>query len=236
MNPPVIRLHNVRKSYGAGTSDVLDVLKGVTLEVEEGAILAVVGSSGAGKSTLLHVIGALDRPSDGKVEVAGVNMFSMGDRALAAFRNANVGFVFQFHHLLPEFSAIENVAMPALIAGESPAAATKRAKDLLELVRVVHRAHARPSELSGGEQQRVAVARALVNNPRVVLADEPSGNLDEENAAMLHELLWSLAAERRQTIVVVTHDQALARRAHQMYRLHEGRLTALPEAPDTHTV
>jgi lipoprotein-releasing system ATP-binding protein len=226
MNPPVIRLHNVRKSYGAGSADVLDVLRGVSLEVEEGEIVAVVGSSGAGKSTLLHVIGALDRPSDGTVEVGGVNMFTMGDTALAAFRNANVGFVFQFHHLLPEFSALENVAMPALIGGAAPAEATRRATELLEMVRVAHRAHARPSELSGGEQQRVAVARALVNAPRVVLADEPSGNLDEENAAMLHDLLWSLAAERRQTIVVVTHDQALARRAHRMYRLHEGRLAA----------
>jgi lipoprotein-releasing system ATP-binding protein len=137
-----------------------------------------------------------------------------------------VGFVFQFHHLLPEFSALENVAMPALIGGAAPAEATRRAMELLETVRVAHRAHARPSEMSGGEQQRVAVARALVNAPRVVLADEPSGNLDEENAAMLHELLWSLAAERRQTIVVVTHDLALARRAHRMYRLHEGRLAA----------
>lgn len=224
MNPPVIRLHNVRKSYGAGTSDVLDVLRGVSLEVEEGEVVAVVGSSGAGKSTLLHVIGALDRPSEGAVEVGGVNMFAMGDKELAAFRNAHVGFVFQFHHLLPEFSALENVAMPALIGGAAPAEATRRAAELLEIVRVAHRAHARPSEMSGGEQQRVAVARALVNAPRVVLADEPSGNLDEENAAMLHELLWSLAAERRQTIVVVTHDQALARRAQRMYRLHEGRL------------
>jgi lipoprotein-releasing system ATP-binding protein len=152
----------------------------------------------------------------------------MDDHALAGFRNSRMGFVFQFHHLLPEFTARENIAIPAMIAGRSLAEAQRRADELLETVHVAHRADARPSELSGGEQQRVAVARALVNHPRIVLADEPSGNLDEENAARLHELLWGLAKEHGQTFVIVTHDAGLAARADATWRLHEGKL--LPEA------
>lgn len=231
MNTPLIRIHRVHKSYLTGGGETLNVLRGVDLEIAEGTIAAIIGASGAGKSTLLHIMGALDRPTRGSVHIGDEEIFSLDDRALAAFRNRRLGFVFQFHHLLPEFSAVENVAMPALIAGEGNAAAFRKARDLLAEVRVEERADARPSQLSGGEQQRVAVARALMNDPQVVLADEPSGNLDEENARMLHDLLWNLARERRQTFVIVTHDRELARSADRTYRLHEG--VVLEEHPVT---
>jgi lipoprotein-releasing system ATP-binding protein len=224
MSQHVVTVHNVTKSYGAGASKH-DVLRGVSLSVGKGEIAAIVGASGAGKSTLLHIMGALDHPTSGTVEIGGEDLRAMADADRAAFRNAQVGFVFQFHHLLPEFSAIENVALPGLIGGKRRADAEARARALLELVKVSHRGDARPSELSGGEQQRVAVARALANEPRVVLADEPSGNLDEENADALHTLLWTLAKERGQTFVIVTHDEALARKADALYRLHEGMLS-----------
>jgi lipoprotein-releasing system ATP-binding protein len=224
MSQHVVAVHNVTKSYGAGASKH-DVLRGVSLSVGKGEIAAIVGASGAGKSTLLHIMGALDHPTSGTVEIGGEDLRAMADADRAAFRNAQVGFVFQFHHLLPEFSAIENVALPGLIGGKRRADAEARARALLELVKVSHRGDARPSELSGGEQHRVAVARALANEPRVVLADEPSGNLDEENADALHTLLWTLAKERGQTFVIVTHDEALAHKADALYRLHEGMLT-----------
>ncbi len=222
--PSIVSVHDVHKSYPTGEGASLDVLRGSSMEVAEGQVVAIVGASGTGKSTLLHIIGALDRPDSGSVLMDGEDMFSMDDTTLAAFRNSRMGFVFQFHHLLPEFSARENIAIPAMIGGSSLADAQSRADELLEIVRVAHRADARPSELSGGEQQRVAVARALANHPRIVLADEPSGNLDEENAAMLHELLWSLAREHGQTFVIVTHDGELAARADATWRLHEGKL------------
>lgn len=221
----VIRLQNITKSYPAGVTGKLEVLRGIDLEIQSGSIVAIVGASGTGKSTLLHIMGALDRPTGGTMTVDGENLFTMNDEELAIFRNKKLGFVFQFHHLLPEFSALENVAMPALIAGRTLHDAQRDARSLLELVRVDHRADAKPSQLSGGEQQRVAVARAMMNNPSLILADEPSGNLDEENANRLHDLLWSLAREKGQTIVVVTHDSALAARADIVYRLHEGTLT-----------
>ncbi|MBL0174515.1 MAG: ABC transporter ATP-binding protein [Ignavibacteria bacterium] len=223
MLPHVVAVHNVTKSYASGAAQH-EVLRGVSLSIGKGEIAAIVGASGAGKSTLLHIMGALDHPSAGSVEIGGRDLLTMPDAERAAFRNANVGFVFQFHHLLPEFSAAENIALPALIAGKSRSEAEARARALLELVHVAHRGDARPSELSGGEQQRVAVARALANEPQVVLADEPSGNLDEENADALHALLWSLAKERGQTFVIVTHDEGLAKRADALYRLHDGAL------------
>ncbi|MDT8323950.1 MAG: ABC transporter ATP-binding protein [Bacteroidota bacterium] len=222
--PPIVSVRDVHKSYSTGKGASLDVLRGATIEVEEGQVVAIVGASGSGKSTLLHVVGALDRPDSGQVLMDGEDMFSMDDTTLAAFRNSRMGFVFQFHHLLPEFSARENIAIPAMIGGKSLADAQARADELLDIVRVGHRADARPSELSGGEQQRVAVARALANHPRIVLADEPSGNLDEENADMLHELLWQLARDQGQTFVIVTHDGDLAARADATWRLHEGKL------------
>ena len=228
MKQAIVQVRDVHKSYDTGTQTRLDVLRGTSFDVEEGQVVAVVGASGAGKSTLLHIIGALDRPDRGSVLLDGEDMFSLDDQRLAAFRNRKMGFVFQFHHLLPEFTARENVAIPAMIGGASLAEAERRAGELLDIVKVSHRAGARPSELSGGEQQRVAVARALVNQPRIVLADEPSGNLDEDNAALLHELLWTLAREKGQTFVIVTHDGELAARADATLRLHEGRL--LPRA------
>ncbi len=226
MNNPIVQVRDVHKSYATGARSHLDVLRGTSFDVEEGQVVAIVGASGAGESTLLHIIGALDRPDTGSVLLDGEDMFSMDDHRLAAFRNKNMGFVFQFHHLLPEFSARENVAIPAMIGGATLIEAEKRADALLDIVKVSHRADARPSELSGGEQQRVAVARALVNGPRIVLADEPSGNLDEDNAALLHDMLWELAREKRQTFVIVTHDGDLAARADATLRLHEGKLLA----------
>jgi lipoprotein-releasing system ATP-binding protein len=224
MATPVLLVSDVHKSYSTGSSGQLHVLRGATLSIAKGQVCAIVGASGAGKSTLLHIIGALDTPSRGTVHIDGRDVFAMSDREIAAYRNRHIGFVFQFHHLLPEFTATENVAMPALIAGERRATAEKRARELMARVRVDHRADAKPSELSGGEQQRVAVARALMNDPGVVLADEPSGNLDEGNAEMLHALIWELARERRQTFVLVTHDEALARKADVVFALHEGIL------------
>lgn len=224
MSTTIVQVTDVHKSYPTGDDGHLDVLRGASLEVAEGEVVAIVGASGAGKSTLLHIVGALDRPDSGTVLMDGEDMFAMDDHDLAAFRNRSMGFVFQFHHLLPEFSARENIAIPAMIGNISLADAQKRADELLELVRVQHRAEARPSELSGGEQQRVAVARALVNRPRIVLADEPSGNLDEENASLLHDLLWSLAHEQKQTFIIVTHDPAIASRADATWRLHDGKL------------
>jgi lipoprotein-releasing system ATP-binding protein len=224
MTKPAVSINNVCKTFATGKDARLEVLRGVSLNIETGSICAITGASGAGKSTLLHILGALDTPTSGSVSLDGSDLFAMPDEQLAAFRNRKLGFVFQFHHLLPEFTAAENVAIPALIAGKSRAAADKAARALLSRVRVDHRADARPAELSGGEQQRVAVARALVNDPMLVLADEPSGNLDEENAAALHELLWELARERKQTFVIVTHDDALAARADRIYKLHEGIL------------
>ncbi|MDX9758428.1 MAG: ABC transporter ATP-binding protein [Bacteroidota bacterium] len=228
MKNAIVHVRDVYKTYSTGTHSRLEVLRGTSFDVDEGQVVAVVGASGAGKSTLLHIIGALDRPDTGSVLLDGEDMFAMDDQRLAAFRNRKMGFVFQFHHLLPEFTARENIAIPAMIGGATAAEANRRADALLDTVKVSHRAAARPSELSGGEQQRVAVARALINNPRIVLADEPSGNLDEENAGLLHELLWTLAREKRQTFIIVTHDGELAARADATLRLHEGKL--LPRA------
>ncbi len=221
-NEPIISVRDIHKTFVTGESGTLEVLKGASLTIHKGEVAAIVGASGSGKSTLLHIMGALDTPSEGTVSIGGQELFQLDDAALAKFRNAHIGFVFQFHHLLPEFSALENAAMPALIAGTPYNSAIRKAEELLDQVRVSQRMHAKPSQLSGGEQQRVAVARALMNGPAVVLADEPSGNLDEENAAMLHDLLWNLARERQQTFVIVTHDAALAKNADSVYMLHDG--------------
>jgi lipoprotein-releasing system ATP-binding protein len=202
----------------------LEVLRGVECEVPRGTILAILGASGAGKSTLLHVAGGLDRADAGAVWVAGRELGALDAEELARLRSRRLGFVFQFHHLLPEFSALENVMMPALLARRSPAEARAIAAELLARVALGARLEHRPAELSGGERQRVAVARALVNRPEVVLADEPSGNLDPGNAARLHELLFSLAAEREQTVVVATHSPSLARLATRVVVLDGGVL------------
>lgn len=201
----MIRLKNIKKSYGD-----LSVLNDINLEINNGKVNVIVGPSGAGKSTLLHIIGTLDRADVGEVWFSDIDINSLSEKQVADFRNKHIGFVFQFHHLLPEFTAIENVSMPALIAGKSKKEAEIKALELLEILGVAGRKDHKPSELSGGEQQRVAVARALINNPLVVLADEPSGNLDSDNARELHKLFFKLRDQLQQTFIIVTHNQELA--------------------------
>jgi lipoprotein-releasing system ATP-binding protein len=210
------------KSYLSGSVE-LPVLKGIDIAVKAGEIISVVGASGVGKSTLLNLLGALDRPTGGTILYEGQDIFKLTNRELALFRNREVGFVFQFHHLLPEFSAIENVMMPALIAGKRKEEAQTLAAELLKNVGLAEREQHRPSELSGGEQQRVAVARALVNNPRVVLADEPTGNLDRKTSEEVHDLLWELNERMNQTFVIATHNEGLAQRCDRIIKLADGQ-------------
>ncbi len=201
----MVEVQQLIKSYGS-----LTVLKGIDLKVPAQEVLSIIGPSGAGKSTLLHLIGTLDRPESGRVFIDGVDVLALNSNALAKFRNLNIGFVFQFHHLLPEFTALENISLPAMVAGKSKKEALLRASELLEYMGLSDRASHKPSELSGGEQQRVSVARALVNNPKLILADEPSGNLDAENAKKLHQLFFDLRDQFGQTFVIVTHNEGLA--------------------------
>ncbi len=223
MTKPLILARQVVKGYETAAGYV-PVLRGVDLEVPEGAMLAVVGASGVGKSTLLHVLGALDRPESGGLQVAGADLLAMPRSRLPGFRNRNLGFVFQAHHLLPEFSALENVMFPLLIARVEARRARAGALGLLEELGLAERVHHRPGALSGGEQQRVAVARALAGSPPLLLADEPSGNLDRETGGRLHELLRRLNHQRGTTIVVVTHNEELARTCDLTLRLEGGRL------------
>ena len=217
----------IRKVYAGGDGQPLDVLRGVDLDVRRGEFVAIVGSSGAGKSTLLHLLGALDAPSGGDVWLDGSRYADLDAAATAEIRNRKVGFVFQFHHLLREFSALENVMMPLLIGGMPPRQARSRAEEVLSEVGLAGRMTHRPAELSGGEQQRCAVARALVHDPSVVLADEPSGNLDHANSERLHELFFRLAREYETAVVVVTHNRQLAARADRILWLEDGRLTTV---------
>jgi lipoprotein-releasing system ATP-binding protein len=221
---PLLEATGLQKSYESVSGQPLAVLQGVDLVVEAGTMIAIVGESGTGKSTLLHLLGALDRPDAGSVRFRGEEVFARGDRDLARFRNESIGFVFQFHHLLPEFTAVENVAMPALIAQRPLAEARIRATALLDLLGLGDRADHRPTQLSGGEQQRVAVARALMNEPALVLADEPTGNLDVRTGEQLQDELLRLSREMGQTFVVVTHNPAFARRADRVYALKGGLL------------
>ena len=220
---PILSARGLGKSYPTATG-ALEVLADLDADIYPGELVAIVGESGTGKSTLLHLLGALDRPTAGGVTFRGEDVFTKGDEALAAFRNRAIGFVFQFHHLLPEFSALENVAMPALIAGGTFATATPRATELLQMLGLGARLDHRPSQLSGGEQQRVAVARALMNEPGLVLMDEPSGNLDTKTAETLHDELLRLSRDADQAFVVVTHNPALAALADRVLRLDGGRL------------
>jgi len=213
----MLQAMGIYKSYGT-----LPILKGVDLHVAQGEIVSLVGASGAGKSTLLHIVGTLDKPDRGTVAIRGVDIGGLTAKQLSAFRNEHIGFVFQFHHLLPEFTALENVCIPAYIKKVAPREAEQRAFELLELLGVAHRKDHKPGELSGGEQQRVAVARALVNRPAVVLADEPSGNLDSENAASLHQLFVDLRNQLNQTFVVVTHNEELAGIADRVVHIKDG--------------
>jgi len=218
----------LRKVFASGDGQPLEVLRGVDLAVRRGEVIAIVGSSGAGKSTLLHLLGALDRPTSGDVWLEGSRYADLDPDGLAGLRNRRIGFVFQFHHLLREFSALENVMMPLLVAGASDRQARSRAEERLSAVGLAGRMSHRPAELSGGEQQRCAVARALVQDPALVLADEPSGNLDHANAEVLHETFFRLAREFETAVVVVTHNRQLAARADRILWLEDGRLGAVP--------
>lgn len=207
----------IEKSYGS-----LKVLKGVDLTVKQGEVVAIVGASGAGKSTLLHMLGTLDIPDKGKISVKGQDVYSQSTRQLASFRNKHIGFVFQFHNLLPEFSAVENVMIPGLLSGRSEADVRENAEKLLQELGLQERLHHKPSEMSGGEQQRTAVARALVNSPDLILADEPSGNLDSKNAEELHQLFFKLREKMGQTFIIVTHNQEFANMADRKLEMRDG--------------
>jgi lipoprotein-releasing system ATP-binding protein len=220
----VLEALDLAKSYVGGDGGTITVLDGVNLQVERGEIVAIVGASGAGKSTLLHLLGALDRPSRGRVLITGESVENRSDEEMSALRNRKVGFVFQFHHLLREFSALENVMMPMRLGGVNGSDARKRAEDLLSRVGLAERMSHRPGEMSGGEQQRTAVARALAMDPVVLLADEPSGNLDHHNSERLHDLFVELSGDLEIAMVVVTHNRSLAGRAHRTLLLEDGRL------------
>ncbi len=224
----VLEAHELYKSFIGGDGSTINVLSGVELQVQKREMVAIIGASGAGKSTLLHVLGALERPSKGYVVIGGEPIAGRGDEELAQLRNRSVGFVFQFHHLLREFTALENVMMPLRIGGMASALARSRAEELLTRVGLSGRMHHRPGELSGGEQQRTAVARALSTDPQVVLADEPSGNLDHANGELLHDLLSEVVNDLEIGMIVVTHNRSLAARANRVLMLESGRLIEAP--------
>lgn len=219
MGEIVLQATNIVKKYGE-----LQVLNNVSLSIAKGEIVSIVGASGAGKSTLLHILGTLDTPTLGSVAISGAEVTKYNEKKLAKFRNENLGFIFQFHHLLPEFTAMENVCIPAFIKGIKQAEAEKRAKELLGLLKLEHRLSHKPNELSGGEQQRVAIARALINNPSIIFADEPSGNLDSDNATDLHNLFFELRDKLNQTFIIVTHNAALADMADRCIAMKDGKI------------
>ncbi|MEJ5351087.1 MAG: ABC transporter ATP-binding protein [Melioribacteraceae bacterium] len=222
MNNYIIEAKDIKKSFYKTKEKKLEILKGISLNVEAGKITLIVGASGAGKSTLLHILGGLDLPDSGEVIIKGTNIFKLGDDKLSSFRNKNIGFVFQFHHLLPEFDALENVVIPMMINGTSLKQAVKRAEELLDIVGLKERMHHKPSELSGGEQQRVAIARALANEPSIILADEPTGNLDSQNSEAVHNLFVELNKNFGITFLIVTHNPSLINLGDYVFEMKDG--------------
>jgi len=222
----MIDIKGITKSFGS-----LQVLKGIDLHIDKGEVVSIVGPSGAGKTTLLQIIGTLDKPDSGEIVIDGIDINKLNKKRLSEFRNKKIGFVFQFHQLLPEFTALENVMIPAFISGTSRSEAKRRATELLDFMGLAARAGHKPNELSGGEKQRVAVARALVNNPAVILADEPSGSLDSKNKAELHRLFFDLRDKFGQTFVIVTHDESLASITDRTIHLEDGAVKGLVEKP-----
>ena len=216
----MLKAIGIYKNYGT-----LSVLKGVDIQITKGEIVCIAGSSGAGKSTLLHILGTLDNADKGTISIDDVNVTSLKGKKLAAFRNEHIGFVFQFHHLLPEFSALENICIPGWIAGQKNKEVEKRAEELLQMLNLKDRGDHKPGELSGGEQQRVAVARALINNPSIVMADEPTGNLDSTNAKELHNLFIDLRNRFQQTFLIVTHNEELAKLSDRLLHMKDGKIT-----------
>ena len=220
----MIQIHNITKSFGT-----LQVLKGIDLHIDKGEVVSIVGPSGAGKTTLLQIMGTLDTPDTGSVIVDGIDVTKLKDKDIAKFRNQHLGFVFQFHQLLPEFTALENVCIPALITGKNKKKAEERAKELLDYLNLSDRYNHKPAELSGGEKQRVAVARALINNPAIILADEPSGSLDSKNKEELHQLFFDLRDKFGQTFVIVTHDEALSQLTDRTIHIKDGQIEEVIE-------
>ncbi len=216
---PILSARNIHKYYGS-----LHVLQGVNLDIHAGEIVSMVGPSGSGKSTLLHILGTLDEPAEGEIRLKNQELHSLKGKSLAALRNRHIGFVFQFHHLLPEFSALENVCIPGWISGGNKSAIEARARELLEILGVGHRMENKPSAMSGGEQQRVAVCRALINGPDIIFADEPTGNLDSANARELHQLFFELRKKFNQTFLIVTHNEALAEMSDRVVRMKDGKI------------
>ncbi len=221
-NSIILHTENLIKTYQS-TKNKLEVLKSISMDITEKKISVIIGASGAGKSTLLHLLGGLDRPDSGKIFFNNENIFDHNDDKLANFRNKNVGFVFQFHHLLPEFTAIENVAIPQMISGKSFSVAVKRSKELIESVGLSNRANHKPAELSGGEQQRVAVARALANDPAIIFADEPTGNLDSANSEIINQIIVSLRDRLNKTFIIVTHNSELVKLADEVFEMKDGK-------------
>ncbi|MHB8853007.1 MAG: ABC transporter ATP-binding protein [Ignavibacteriaceae bacterium] len=221
-NSIILHTENLIKTYQS-TKNKLEVLKSISMDITEKKISVIIGASGAGKSTLLHLLGGLDRPDSGKIFFNNENIFDHNDDKLANFRNKNVGFVFQFHHLLPEFTAIENVAIPQMISGKSFSVAVKRSKELIESVGLSNRANHKPAELSGGEQQRVAIARALANDPAIIFADEPTGNLDSANSEIINQIIVSLRDRLNKTFIIVTHNSELVKLADEVFEMKDGK-------------
>jgi len=219
----ILVTENIYKTYQNGPQKV-EVIKGIQLEVQTGEIVVIIGPSGVGKSTLLHLVGGLDKPTSGNVLIDGENIFAMNDYDLAVFRNKSIGFIFQFHHLLPEFTALENVIIPGMMHSRANSELEGNAEKMLADVGLSERLHHKPSQLSGGEQQRVAVARALINNPRLVLADEPTGNLDKKNSEALYKLILSLNEKLNKTFIIVTHNEMMAKEASRVIELEDGKI------------